>query len=182
MENAKQKHVLVIGAGFAGMNATQRLAGQKNVRVTLVDKNNFHLFQPLLYQVASTGLNPSEISAVVRRSFRRQKNVKVLRATLTALDKQSRVATFNDGDFSLEYDYLILCIGGKTCYFGNDQWEEVAPGLKSLEDAVTIRNRLLKSLEQAERKGEKAELEGNVPPRCRENGIGEIREVQAVEG
>jgi NADH dehydrogenase len=152
-------NVLVVGAGFAGMKAAQTLSRDKKVRVTLVDKNNFHLFQPLLYQVASTGLNPSEISSAVRRSFRRRKNVKVLRAELTALDKDKKTATFNDGTFTLEYDYLILCLGGKTCYFGNDKWEDVAPGLKSLDDAVNIRNRLLKSLEEAERLEEKADLE-----------------------
>jgi NADH:quinone reductase (non-electrogenic) len=153
VEKANLKHVLVVGAGFAGMNAAQLLCRDKNVRVTLVDKNNFHLFQPLLYQVASTGLNPSEISSVIRRTFRGRKNVKVLRAKMTALDKSRQVATFNDGEFTLEYDYVVLCIGGKTSYFGNDQWEELAPGLKSLEDAVNIRNRLLSSLEQAERLG-----------------------------
>jgi NADH:quinone reductase (non-electrogenic) len=158
VDNIKQKHVLIIGAGFAGLQAAQTLAG-KNVQVTLVDKNNYHLFQPLLYQVASTGLNPSEISAVVRREFRRRKNVKVLKSTLTGLNKETQEATFDDGRFSLRYDYLILGVGGKTCYFGNDQWADIAPGLKSLEDAVTIRNRLLSSLETAELLGDESLLE-----------------------
>jgi len=94
-QHNEQKHVLIVGAGFAGLKAAQTLA-KKNVRVTLVDKNNYHLFQPLLYQVASTGLNPSEISAVVRRNFRRAKNVKVLKATLTGLDKRAQQATFDN--------------------------------------------------------------------------------------
>lgn len=154
MSNDDKPHVLIVGAGFAGLQAANNLAG-KNVRVTLVDRNNYHLFQPLLYQVASTGLNPSEISSVVRRNFRYADNVRVLKATLSALDKEKRTAEFDDGDFTLNYDYLILCVGGKTCYFGNDQWAERAPGLKSLSDAVTIRNRLLDSLEEAELAGGK---------------------------
>lgn len=141
------------------MKAAQVLGRRKNIRVTLVDKNNYHLFQPLLYQVASTGLNPSEISSTVRHTFRKRKNVKVLRAELTEVDKEKRTATFNGGSFKLEYDYLMLCIGGRTCYFGNDQWQDTAPGLKSLEDAVNIRNRLLKSLEDAERLGDAVDME-----------------------
>lgn len=140
------------------MHAAQILAGRE-VTVTLVDRNNYHLFQPLLYQVASTGLNPSEIAAVVRRNFRKNKNVRVLQATLTGLNKETQVASFDDDEFTLEYDYLVLAVGGKTCYFGNDQWAEIAPGLKSLQDAVGIRNRLLHSLETAERLGEKANIE-----------------------
>jgi len=153
VETSKDTHVLIVGAGFAGMKAAQVLSRNKSVRVTLVDKNNYHLFQPLLYQVASTGLNPSEISSAVRSTFRNRSNVTVLRAELSGLDKEKKVASFNGDKFSLEYDYVVLCVGGKTCYFGNDQWEKVAPGLKSLKDAVNIRNRLLGSLEEAERLG-----------------------------
>lgn len=151
-------HIVIIGAGFAGLQAAQTL-GRKKVRVTLVDKNNYHLFQPLLYQVASTGLNPSEISSVVRASFRRRKNVRVLKAAWTGLDKEKQIASFNDGEISLEYDYLILGLGGKTSYFGNDQWAEIAPGLKSLQDAVAIRNRFLESLEKAEQLDDPEEQE-----------------------
>ena len=127
--------------------------------MTIVDRNNYHLFQPLLYQVASTGLNPSEISAVVRSNFRGRANVRVLKAEMTGLDKESKRVILDNGSRCLGYDYLILGIGGKTCYFGNEQWAEKAPGLKSLEDAVTIRNRLLDSFEQAELQGEEACLE-----------------------
>ena len=158
MSQKPRPHILIIGAGFAGLQAAQTLA-RKKVDVTLVDRNNYHLFQPLLYQVASTGLNPSEISSVVRASFRRRANVRVLKASLTGLDKETRTATFNDGEFDLDYDYLILGLGGKTSYFGNDHWEELAPGLKSLPDAVTIRNRFLESLEKAEQLDEPDEQE-----------------------
>lgn len=152
-KNSDAPHVVIIGAGFAGLNAAQTLA-MKKVRVTLVDRNNYHLFQPLLYQVASTGLNPSEISAIVRSNFRKLKNVRVLMAEMTGLNKDQKRIEFNRGEFALDYDYLILGLGGKTSYFGNDQWADMAPGLKSLDDAVTIRNRLLNSFEQAEREAD----------------------------
>lgn len=154
----EQPHVLVIGAGFAGLAVAHRLR-KAPVRVTLVDKNNYHLFQPLLYQVATSGLNPSEISAVVRSNFRKRKNIRVLKAEMSELDREKKVATFDHGKFELEYDFLVLCAGGKTCYFGNDQWEVRAPGLKSLDDAVTIRNRLLESYEQAEQCDDPEEVE-----------------------
>ncbi len=152
-KNSDAPHVVIIGAGFAGLNAAQTLA-MKKVRVTLVDRNNYHLFQPLLYQVASTGLNPSEISAIVRSNFRKLKNVRVLMAEMTGLNKDQKRIEFNRGEFALDYDYLILGLGGKTSYIGNDQWADMAPGLKSLDDAVTIRNRLLNSFEQAEREAD----------------------------
>lgn len=151
-------HVVIVGAGFAGLQAAQTLS-KHEVKVTLVDRNNYHLFQPLLYQVASTGLNPSEISAIVRSNFRHQKNVKVLLASMTGLDKAKKELTLNEGELTLSYDYLVLGLGGKTSYFGNDQWAEIAPGLKSLDDAITIRNRLLQSLEVAERQSEPEKLE-----------------------
>ena len=147
--SAKLPHVLIVGAGFAGLQAAQTLAKAK-LKVTLADKNNYHLFQPLLYQVATTGLNPSEISSVVRTNFRGRKKIKVMKAALTSLDVKAKKAEFDDGKMSLEYDYLIMCVGGKTCYFGNNHWEETAPGLKSLNDAVNIRNRFLDSFEKAE--------------------------------
>lgn len=157
-KNSGAPHVVIIGAGFAGLQAAQTLAKHK-VSVTLVDRNNYHLFQPLLYQVASTGLNPSEISAVVRSNFRKLKNVRVLMAGMTGIDKERKKIELNEGELSLDYDYLILGLGGKTSYFGNDQWSETAPGLKSLDDAITIRNRLLESLEQAEREGDESKFE-----------------------
>lgn len=145
----KDARVVVIGAGFAGLKAVNRLA-RAGVQVSLIDKNNYHLFQPLLYQVATTGLNPSEISSTVRRNFNRFKNVNIIKAELTDLDKDDKVAVCDEGELKIPYDYLILCAGSKVGYFGNDDWCKIAPGLKSLKDATTIRNRYLNNFELAE--------------------------------
>lgn len=149
--------VLVVGAGFAGLRASRRLA-KAGIQVTLLDRNNYHLFQPLLYQVATTGLNPSEISSVVRGNFASKSNVRVVKAELSRVDKVAKIAHCEEAELEIPYDYLVLCAGGQTCYFGNDQWAEKAPGLKTLEDAVTIRNRFLNSFEKAELGVDSAEV------------------------
>lgn len=149
MSKASQTRVVIVGAGFAGLRAAHRLA-KAGAQVTLIDRNNYHLFQPLLYQVATTGLNPSEITSTVRGNFSDFKNVRVVKAELTDVCKETKSVICQEGKLQFPYDYLILCAGGKTGYFGNDHWATVAPGLKTLDDAAAIRNRFLENFERAE--------------------------------
>ncbi len=144
-------HVVVIGAGFGGLAAVRALRKAWNVQVTLVDRTNHHLFQPLLYQVASAALNPAEIAAATRAILRRQKNVRVLMGEVTSVDYQARTVDLDGGQTRLSYDHLVLAMGGRTSYFGQDQWEQHAPGLKTLDDAIEIRTRLLTAFERAEK-------------------------------
>jgi NADH:ubiquinone reductase (H+-translocating) len=141
-------HVVIIGGGFGGLAAAQALK-RAPVRITLLDRRNHHLFQPLLYQVATAGLSPGDIAAPIRWILRRQQNVRVLLAAATAIDPASRTVTLNDG--SITYDYLIVATGATHAYFGHPEWEAVAPGLKSLDDALEIRRRTLLAYEIAER-------------------------------
>jgi NADH dehydrogenase len=148
--------VLIIGAGFAGLNAAKRLR-KAPVEIIIIDRRNFHLFQPLLYQVAAAALNPSDIAYPIRSIFRRQANVKgVLLAEVVDVDPMGRVVTLDD-DTALTYDYLIVATGATHSYFGRDEWETAAPGLKTLEDAVRMRQRVLAAFEEAERHPENAE-------------------------
>ncbi|MDP8909274.1 MAG: NAD(P)/FAD-dependent oxidoreductase [Chloroflexota bacterium] len=142
-------HVVIIGGGFAGLNATKALANQP-VRITLVDRRNHHLFAPLLYQVATAQLSPANIADPIRHITRRQENVTVLLAEATSIDLDARTVALADAD-SLTYDYLILAAGSVDSYFGHDEWRSLATGLHSLEDALTIRRRLLLAFERAER-------------------------------
>lgn len=146
----KTTHVVVIGAGFGGLAAARAFRKAKDVQVTLVDRTNHHLFQPLLYQVASAALNPSEIAAATRAVLRKQRNVRVLMGEVTAVDYDGRTVEM-DGETLLPYDYLVLAMGGRTTWFGRDEWQRHAPGLKSLDDAVDIRNRVLAAFEKAEK-------------------------------
>ena len=141
------KKVVIIGAGFGGLAAAKALADM-DVEVTIIDKNNHHLFQPLLYQVATAGLNPSDIAAPVRRILAKQENCRPILAEVTAIDKEAEQVITSVGPF--DYDYLILATGATHAYFGNDHWEEHAPGLKSIEDALDIRRRILLAFERAE--------------------------------
>lgn len=137
-----------MGAGFAGLNAAKALKGA-DVDVTIIDRRNFHLFQPLLYQVAMAALNPSDIAFPIRSVFRRQANVvRVLLGEVTEIDLDRRQLTV-DGEV-VEYDYLVVATGATHSYFGNDDWEPLAPGLKTVEDALTMRARVLKAFERAE--------------------------------
>jgi NADH dehydrogenase len=141
--------VVIVGAGFGGLEATYRLAGAP-VSVTLVDRRNHHLFQPLLYQVATASLATSEIAWPIRYLLRGRPEVTTLYATVTGVDTQGKRVLLEDGD-SLPYDTLILATGARHAYFGHDEWEPFAPGLKTLEDATTLRRRILVAFERAER-------------------------------
>src|SRR5215470_403114 len=140
--------VVVIGAGFAGINASKELAGA-GVKVTVVDRKNHHTFQPLLYQVALAVLSPAEIASPVRTVLRRAPNIEVLLGEVAGFDLQKRLVRL-DG-LELPYDYLIVAAGATHAYFGHPEWEEFAPGLKTLEDALEIRRRVLLAFETAER-------------------------------
>jgi NADH:ubiquinone reductase (H+-translocating) len=132
----KLPHVVILGAGFGGLNAARALK-RSLVRITLIDRANHHLFQPLLYQVATAALSPADISTPIRRILRRQRNVEVLLAEATAIDLPTRRVILADGQ--IDYDFLIVATGATHAYFGHAGWERLAPGLKSLEDALQIR-------------------------------------------
>jgi NADH:quinone reductase (non-electrogenic) len=141
-------HVVIIGGGFGGLYAARSLR-RAPVRITLVDRRNHHLFQPLLYQVASAALNPSDIAIPIRRVLRRQKNAEVMLADAVSIDVPGHRVVLADGE--LGYDKLIIATGATHSYFGHDEWEPFAPGLKTLEDAVNMRRRILLAYEAAER-------------------------------
>jgi NADH dehydrogenase len=142
-------HVLIIGGGFGGLSAAKTLRTAP-VNVTLLDRHNYHLFQPLLYQVATATLSPGDIAAPIRWIFRRSPNVRVLLGEVSAVDtKNRRVRLADDGE--LAYDFLIVATGSSHTYFGHDEWARFAPGLKTLEDALEIRRRVLLAFERAER-------------------------------
>jgi len=157
MTSERLPHVVIVGAGFGGLNAARALK-KAPVQVTVVDRRNHHLFQPLLYQVATASLSPADIASPVRGILRRQDNVRVLLAEVTGIDLERReIKMTGNGEQSLHYDYLILAAGARHSYFGHDEWEECAPGLKSLEDALEIRRRILLAFEEAERATSEAE-------------------------
>ena len=140
--------VVIIGGGFGGLHAAKRLR-HAAVQVTLLDRHNFHLFQPLLYQVATGGLSPANIAAPLRAILKRQKNTEVLLAEVTDIDAANHRVILSDG--TVDYDYLIVAAGAQDNYFGHDQWRQYAPGLKSIEEATDIRRRILLAFEAAER-------------------------------
>jgi NADH dehydrogenase len=141
------KKIVIIGGGFGGLYLVKSLRGIE-AEVTLIDKRNFHLFQPLLYQVATGGLSPADIAFPLRAIFKKQKNVSVILSEATAIDFTKR--TVFAGNQSIPYDYLVIATGSHHHYFGNDHWAEFAPGLKTLEDATDIRSRILSAFEKAE--------------------------------
>lgn len=143
----RRPHVIVVGAGFGGLSAAKALAGAP-VEVTLIDRRNHHLFQPLLYQVATAGLNPSQIASPVRSIVSRQANVRVVLAEVDEIDVAARVVI--TGARRTTYDFLVVATGAGHAYFGHDEWARHAPGLKSLEDAIGLRARVLTALEAAE--------------------------------
>ena len=154
-ETNKLPHVVIIGGGFGGLLAAKKL-GRLEARVTVLDKTNHHLFQPLLYQVATASLAPSDIAAAIRHVLRRQANTNVELAEVREVDVNARIVKCSDpsrlkADFEVSYDYLIVACGTRHSYFGHPEWEKLAPGLKAVEDALEIRRRFLLAFEEAER-------------------------------
>ena len=142
-----QPRVVIVGAGFGGLSAAKAL-GDAPVRVTIIDRRNFHLFQPLLYQVATAALAPSEIAYPIRAVLHKQKNTTVLMGEVTDIDLDRQEVLL--GDDRIPYDYLIVATGSEESYFGHDDWHALAPGLKSVEDAITVRQRVFSAFERAE--------------------------------
>ena len=149
--NEAGPEVLIVGGGFGGLYAAKALKGAP-VHVTIVDRRNHHLFQPLLYQVATAALNPADIAAPIRSVFRGWRNVSVVLAEAVAVNVAEKKLVLLDGE--LPYDYLVLATGATHSYFGHDEWARLAPGLKSIEDALDIRRRVLLAYEMAEREGD----------------------------
>lgn len=143
------KRVLIIGGGFVGLNAAKGLGNVPDLEVTVIDRTNHHLFQPLLYQVAMAGLSPADIAAPIRSLLSRYRNIRVLQGEVLSLDLTRQIAIADFGE--LPFDYLIMACGARHSYFGHDEWEEFAPGLKNLEQATEIRRRVLLAYEEAER-------------------------------
>jgi NADH dehydrogenase len=154
MEMRDKPRVVIVGAGFGGLEAAKKLCG-KDVQVTVIDRTNHHLFQPLLYQVATAALSPADIAAPVRAVLGKCKNIEVMLAEVQSVDVAAKTVATHDRQVS--YDYLILATGSRHSYFGHPEWEPFAPGLKSLEDAVEIRRRILLAFEYAEKITDEAE-------------------------
>ncbi|HUI74084.1 MAG TPA: NAD(P)/FAD-dependent oxidoreductase [Candidatus Acidoferrum sp.] len=152
---AQAHRVIILGGGFGGLNAALRLK-RTPVQVTLIDRRNFHLFQPLMYQVATGSLSPGEIAAPLRSVLSRQKNTSVLLGEAVDIDPDAKRVILRDGG-TFEYDSLIVATGSKTSYYGHDAWREAAPSLKSVEEALAIRHKILNAFEQAERAETEAE-------------------------
>ena len=148
MTEKSHPRVVVVGGGFGGLEAGKSLA-HLPVEITVVDRKNHHTFQPLLYQVATAGLSPAEIAAPIREIFATRQNVEVLLGDVEGFDLQRRVVKLHG--FDLSYDYLVVAAGATHAYFGHDQWEPFAPGLKTVEDALEMRRRILLAYELAER-------------------------------
>ncbi len=190
-------HVVIVGAGFGGLEVAHRLAGAP-VRITIVDQRNHHLFQPLLYQVATASLATSEIAWPIRHLVRRRKEVTTLLAVVTGIDSGNAKLLLADGGM-VAYDTLVLATGARHAYFGHDEWEPYAPGLKTLEDATAIRRRILLSFERAECETDAecraalltfvivgggptgVELAGTIAELANENLVGEFRRIDTRE-
>ena len=147
-DHPARPHVVIIGAGFGGLEAAKHL-GDKPVRVTVMDRTNYHLFQPLLYQVATAALSPADIAAPIRGILTKFENIEIILAEVHSVDVATRSVRTMENVFV--YDYLIVATGSRHSYFGHDEWEKLAPGLKSLEDAIEIRRRILMAFEFAEK-------------------------------
>lgn len=156
VETPKRPKVVIVGAGFAGLTAATKLA-KADVDVTVLDRHNYHCFQPLLYQVATAELSPADIAWPIRHVLRRQKNATVLLGTVSSIDLEARKVVADTA--TLDFDELVIATGATHSYFGNDEWEKSAPGLKRIEDATVIRRRLLMAFERAELSNDPAERE-----------------------
>ncbi len=152
--NCSRPHVVIVGCGFGGLAATRALA-DVDVDITIIDQVNPHTFQPLLYQVATAGLNPSDIAQPIRNILRKQGNARVLLAEVVGVDLDAKTVTSQSDTFG--YDYLVLATGATHSYFGNDDWAPLAPGLKTIDDALDIRRRILLAFERAEATDDPAE-------------------------
>ncbi len=141
--------VVIVGGGFGGLSAAKKLAKNPEIEVTVIDRRNYHLFQPLLYQVATAGLSPAEIAVPIRSELSEYSNAHVLLGNVVEIDKTNKIVVIQSG-LKISFDYLILACGAKHSYFGHPEWEEFAPGLKTLEQATEIRRRILLAFEQAE--------------------------------
>jgi NADH dehydrogenase len=150
--------VVIIGGGFGGLYAAKALGSAAGLEVTLIDRRNFHLFQPLLYQVATAGLSPGEIASPLRAVLRKHKNITVLMGEVTGFDLSRQRVLLTDGE--VEYDSLIVATGSRHSYFGKDEWEGLAPGLKTIEDALDIRRRIFLAYERAERETDAQKRKG----------------------
>ncbi len=141
--------IVIVGAGFGGLVAARALR-KVAAKITVIDRRNYHLFQPLLYQVATAGLSPADIASPIRAILRDQANAEVLMARVTGVDRARREVVIDGNGRRIPYDYLIIAAGARHAYFGHDEWEEVAPGLKKIDDATAIRHRILVAFEKAE--------------------------------
>lgn len=150
----ENKHVIIVGAGFGGLQAVKKLSKNKNFRITLIDQTNHHLFQPLLYQIATAVLSPADIAIPIRSLTEKMKNVTVIMNRVTFIDKERNTVYL--GERKMKYDYLIMAMGVRTGYFGHPEWKKFTSGLKNLDDALEIRKRLLYSFEEAENNPDKA--------------------------
>ena len=155
--------VVIVGAGFGGLYAAQNLA-HAPVQVTIIDKNNYHLFQPMLYQVSTGELSADQIAAPIRAVLRDQRNVEVLLGEVTGVDTAQRLVQM--GGRAVPYDYLILATGSHYNYFGHDEWQQHSPSLKSVSDAIHIRGKLLEAFEAAERLAAQGDSDGTRSANC----------------
>jgi NADH dehydrogenase len=149
LSSMTRSHVVIVGGGFGGLQAAKEL-GKQNVEVTVIDRNNFHLFQPMLYQVATAGLSPADIASPLRAILEAQQNAGVLMAEVTGLNLQEQQVLLGERQ-ALHYDYLILATGASSNYFGHPEWQQLAPGLKSINDGLAVRRLVLSAFEAAER-------------------------------
>ena len=140
-ESQQKHHVVIVGGGFGGLYAAKALGDAADVKVTLIDKRNFHLFQPLLYQVATGGLSAGDISSPLRAVLSKQKNVQVLMGEVIGIEPKAQQVTLKNGE-SVAYDSLIIATGSSHHYFGKDEWADIAPGMKTIEDALEVRRRI----------------------------------------